>query len=95
MVLKHMGWAMVLIIALSTPPMPAAAGSDALVGTIEAYLVAKDQDGKEAYVPAEEARPKDVIEYRLTYKNASKAPVTNVAIIDPIPHGMRYVAASA
>lgn len=95
MMLKHLGWAMVLIIALSIPPLPAAAGSDALVGTVEAYRVAGDHNGTEAYLPAKEARPKDVIEYRLTYKNTSESAVANVAIVDPIPAGMRYIAASA
>jgi uncharacterized repeat protein (TIGR01451 family) len=92
---KHMGWSMVLIIALSISPLPAVAGSDALIGTVEAYRVATDRDGKDAYLSANEARPKDVIEYRLTYKNTSETAITNVSIIDPIPFGMRYVAASA
>jgi uncharacterized repeat protein (TIGR01451 family) len=95
MVLKHLGWAIALVIALCAPPLAGAADQEGLVGTVEAYRLDRDADGNEAFVPAEQARPQDVIEYRLTYKNNNETPIQNLTIIDPIPVGMRYLSASA
>jgi uncharacterized repeat protein (TIGR01451 family) len=53
------------------------------------------EDGKEDFLPAEKAKPKDIIEYRLTYKNDGQNPVQNIFITDPIPSGTEYVEESA
>jgi uncharacterized repeat protein (TIGR01451 family) len=53
------------------------------------------EDGQEDFLPAERARPKDVIEYRLTYKNDGTDPVQSIFITDPIPSGTEYIEASA
>lgn len=95
MVLKRMGWVFVLVLMWCLPPHAVFAEDSALVGTVAAFRIIEDTDGTEAFVPAEKAHPKDVIEYRLTYRNTSDAPITNVAIIDPVPAGMQFVPKSA
>jgi uncharacterized repeat protein (TIGR01451 family) len=39
--------------------------------------------------------PGDVVAYRLVFTNLTAAPVRNIELKDPIPTGLRYVAASA
>ena len=52
-------------------------------------------DGKEVLVPAANAAPGDVIEYRVTYTNRGKAAVTGVEASLPVPPGTAYVGGSA
>ncbi len=52
-------------------------------------------DGTESLQPADEARPNDTIEYRLTYRNNSESPIRNLAITDAIPSGTVYVGETA
>lgn len=66
-----------------------------LEGRIEAVRVIADNDGKETFLPADEANPNDVIEYRLTYSNNSQQPIRNVAVVDPVPVGTDYVGLTA
>lgn len=95
MVLKRMGWVFVLILACCLPLQTSVAGENLLTGTVEAFRIIEDADGNEAFVSAEKAHPKDVIEYRLTYRNIGEIPIANVAIIDPIPTGVQYIPATA
>jgi uncharacterized repeat protein (TIGR01451 family) len=85
-------FALVLILSMS---LALAAKEDGLTGSIEAFRVIKTEEGKEDFVSADRAKPKDVIEYRLTYKNSGKDPVQNIFITDPIPSGTEYVESSA
>jgi uncharacterized repeat protein (TIGR01451 family) len=74
----------------------AAAGSGPLKGSIEAWkVVVADDSGQESFVPAEEASPRDLIEYRLSYANGGESVLQGIAITDPIPSGTRYVAHTA
>jgi uncharacterized repeat protein (TIGR01451 family) len=66
-----------------------------LMGSIEAVKVVASHDGKETYVPAKEAAPKDVIEYRLTYANSGHEVLRHVSVTDPIPIGTEYVGQTA
>jgi len=66
-----------------------------VTGTIEAVKVVVSDSGEEAYLPADEARPQDVIEYRLKYANRGEQAVSKLAITDPVPAGARYVAKTA
>ena len=52
-------------------------------------------NGKEVFTSAEKARPGDVIEYQVTCRNGSSAPVRQVMATLPLPEGIEYVAASA
>jgi uncharacterized repeat protein (TIGR01451 family) len=65
--------------------------SATLTGTLEAYRVVVNDDGVEKFLPADNARPKDVIEYRLTYSNAGDEPIQQVLITDPVPVGTRLL----
>lgn len=52
-------------------------------------------EGKETFAPAQNARPGDVIEYRVSYSNAGKGAALNLRPVLPIPVGTSYVANSA
>ncbi len=62
-----------------------------LQGSLEAYRVVVTNEGVEKFLPADNARPQDVIEYRLIYKNTGDEPIQNVLITDPVPIGTRLV----
>lgn len=61
---------------------------------LSAYRVTMSQ-GKEAYVPAEQARPGEVIEYRATYKNSGKQAVKDLMATLPVPAGLEYLPRTA
>lgn len=73
----------------------AAVADSPVAGTIEARKVVVGEGGKEVYLPAAQARPKDVIEYRLKYANNGDDVVHNVSVTDPVPDGVRYVEQTA
>jgi uncharacterized repeat protein (TIGR01451 family) len=73
----------------------AAVAADPVTGTIEARKVVVGEKGEELFLPANEVRPQDVIEYRLTYANNGPVAVRNVSITDPVPAGVQYVAKTA
>lgn len=73
----------------------AAIAADPITGTIEARKVVTGEKGEELFLPANEVRPQDVIEYRLTYSNTGTTAVQHVAITDPVPAGVQYVAKTA
>lgn len=73
----------------------AAIAADPVTGTIEARKVVVGERGEELFLPANEVRPQDVIEYRLTYANSGASAVRNVAITDPVPAGVQYVEKTA
>ncbi len=67
-----------------------------LTGNIEAWKVlVAENNGEESFVPAGEASPRDLIEYRLTYANTGQAAVRTLSITDPIPAGTEYVVRTA
>jgi len=61
---------------------------------LQARRVVVDQ-GKEALVPADKAKPGDVIQYEASYHNAGKAPVQHLGAVIPIPVGLALTADSA
>jgi len=81
-----------LIAGLITSLAAVAAGP--VSGTIEAHKVIVGESGEE-FRPADEARPTDVIEYRLKYANNGSTSVRNLSVVDPIPAGVAYVGKSA
>ncbi len=62
-----------------------------LTGTLQAYRVVVTDKGAEEFLPAADAHPSDVIEYRLVYTNTGDEPIQNVLITDPIPLGTKFV----
>ena len=69
--------------------------ADPITGTIEARKVVTSDKGQEQFVSANEVRPQDVIEYRLTYANNGAEVVHNVSVTDPVPAGVHYVEKTA
>ena len=61
---------------------------------LNAYRVTTSQ-GKEAFVPAEQAKPGEIIEYRATYKNTSKQAVKDLMATLPVPQGLEYLPKTA
>jgi uncharacterized repeat protein (TIGR01451 family) len=51
--------------------------------------------GKETRLPAEQAEPGDVIEYRATYANRGNTPVRNLEATLPVPAGLEYLPRTA
>ncbi|UCG51975.1 MAG: DUF11 domain-containing protein [Candidatus Latescibacterota bacterium] len=94
MVEKRFFAVFVLVLGLSVSAAMAADGAR-LSGSLEAFKVVVTDEGVEDFLPADNARPKDVIEYRLTYTNTGKDPVQNIFIMDPIPRGTELVHPSA
>lgn len=66
-----------------------------LIGDIEAFRVIVTESGDEDFLPADRAYPKDIIEYRLTYRNMGESAVRHIFITDPIRSGTEYVEESA
>ena len=87
---RHVLSVCVLALALSVWAGTSAASAN-LTGTLEAYRVVVNDKGVESFLPADNARPKDVIEYRLTYSNAGDEPIQQILITDPVPIGTRLV----
>src|SRR6478672_1529447 len=48
-------------------------------------------EGKESLVPADKAKPGDVIEYKALYKNGGKTALHDLAATVPIPVGLSLV----
>lgn len=52
-------------------------------------------DGKEVLVPADKARPGDVLEYRAVYRNDGRAAVRDLDATLPVPNGLEYLPKTA
>jgi uncharacterized repeat protein (TIGR01451 family) len=76
----------------SPDPAKSAAGSVAV--ELTAQRVTKEQ-GREVLVPADEAKPGELIEYRALYRNDGASEAKGLMATLPIPHGTQYVAGSA
>lgn len=85
--------ALALFVAGLLPCGVAFAAGDVSVALI-ANRVTMNQ-GKEAYVPADHARPGETIEYRATYTNASSHVAKDVEATLPVPQGLEYLPNSA
>ena len=56
---------------------------------LEQFKIVVD-NGKETQVSAAQVKPGEIIEYRVTYKNTSKAAVKNLIATLPVPKGLEY-----
>ena len=83
--------AMILTSILAVLVASIATANGPLQGSIEARKVVRKDTGREVFIPASEASPNDVIEYRLTYANSGEAAIRNVSVTDPIPSGTEYM----
>ena len=73
----------------------ASADQGPLTGNVEALRVVTQENGRDVFLPADEARPQDVLEYRVTYANMGETTVRNVTVVDPVPAGTEYIARTA
>ena len=78
--------------AAKADPAKPAVGSVAV--ELSANRVTKAQ-GKEVLVPAEEAKPGELLEYRALYRNDGAGEAKGLMATLPIPRGTQYVAGSA
>jgi uncharacterized repeat protein (TIGR01451 family) len=97
---------LMLAIAIAAAPgisfRPAFAATTSLAkpaaGTVAVELTANrvtKAQGKEVLVPAEQAKPGELIEYRALYRNDGASEAKGLLATLPIPRGTQYVAGSA
>ena len=76
-------------------PLAGAQSNGPVQTRLEASKVERAADGAERRVPAQSARPGDVIEYTATYRNTGDKPVHELDATLPIPANTELVAGSA
>ncbi len=84
-----------LVIALLGLAAATPALADELAVRLDAFRVLVDKAGDERFVPAPEARPGDLLEYRVTAVNQGDRTLRGVRGVLPIPEAMRFVGGSA
>ncbi|KPA10032.1 secreted protein containing DUF11 [Candidatus Magnetomorum sp. HK-1] len=65
-----------------------------LESTMSAYIVVKDEKGKETLKKTDEAAPGETIEYLLSYRNTSKTPLSALTVNGPIPPNTSFIQGS-
>lgn len=83
------------LVAVGFASLVVASDQGPLRGNVEALRVVTKENGREVFLPADEARPKDVLEYRLTYANTGDAILRNISVVDPVPAGTEYIVRTA
>ena len=79
------------IVSFGLAGTSALAASGDVVGTMEAYLVSHTASGEEQFSPAKRVIPGGIIEYRVTYKNESKAALSQFVINGKVPANTVFV----
>ena len=80
------------VAGLGSHALAYAEGDVAVSLTAHRILVSQ---GKEARLPAEQAKPGDVIEYRATYVNRGSTAVRDLEATLPVPTGLEYLPRTA
>jgi uncharacterized repeat protein (TIGR01451 family) len=83
------------LVAVAFGPLAAAADQGSLKGNVEALRVVTQDNGRVVFLPADEARPQDILEYRVTYANTGETTLHSVTVVDPVPIGTEYIGRSA
>ncbi|MET0535994.1 MAG: hypothetical protein ABW171_17395 [Steroidobacter sp.] len=85
-----------LLICFSALLAQATFAAEPLSATLEVSKVIRTEQGKETLVPAESAKPGDVLEYRVIYKNLSDKPLRGLVANLPMPaDGVEFLLDSA
>jgi len=93
MIFKMLGAAMMFTIAL---PLAAQTPAKSAVETrLDVRKVTRAPDGRESVVAADSAKPGDILEYVVTYRNPSNEAVRDFVATLPIPQATEYIAGSA
>jgi len=79
------------VIGLLISSQALASDQQLLTSKMDAFLVTLNDEGKEKFSSAEEVKPNDIIEYKLTYNNVSERPLSGLTITGPIPMNTYYV----
>jgi uncharacterized repeat protein (TIGR01451 family) len=74
---------------------PVLAGPKDVQVSLTAHRVAADANGQTTLEPGDQARPGDVIEYRVRYSNQAPTGVRRLVATLPIPKGMEYLPRTA
>lgn len=80
------------VAAFAAPTLARAEGDVTVALTANRVTIEK---GKEALQSADQARPGDVIEYRVRYRNESAAAARQLAATLPVPAGLEYLPRTA
>lgn len=90
--LRRDGHVLPVVLAILLQPVQAAPASseDEVTVTLSVQAFMPKADGRARAVPAEQARPGDLLEYRAVYRNVSKGTVRRVEASLPIPPGTVY-----
>ncbi len=72
-----------------------AASQEPLVAEMVVHQVVVDKKGRKSLRSASKAKPGDVLEYKVTYRNKSRSKITDVIATLPIPEGTKYIKGSA
>jgi uncharacterized repeat protein (TIGR01451 family) len=66
-----------------------------VLSTLSVERISSDAQGKEVAGPAASARPGDVLQYIVDYKNQGKSAARSLVVTLPLPVGTEYIAGSA
>ena len=83
-----------IVLGIAALPF-ASLAADAVESRLEARKVVVAADGRERFIPAQDAKPGDVIEYVATYRNTGKDAVRDLQATLPIPSNTELIAGSA
>jgi len=84
----------VMLLLFSTAPAWSA-DQPKITVQLTAQRVMKNAQGQEIFAPGDVAKPGEIIEYRIEYKNKGKGVARNLQGGLPIPAGMEFVPGSA
>jgi len=93
MIFKAFGIA-ALALAGALPAHAQPAAKDPVEARLEVRKVARSADGRESLATADAVKPGDVLEYRVTYRNAGPQAVRDFVATLPIPAATELVAGS-
>ena len=93
MIFKVLGAAMALAIAL--PAAAQGTARPAVEARLEVHKVVRTSDGRESVVDADSAKPGDILEYAVTYRNTTAEAVRDFQATLPIPQATEYLAGTA
>ncbi|TXD98157.1 hypothetical protein ES754_04250 [Psychrobacter frigidicola] len=81
-----------LIIAASVSAtfLSSALAADTLKMELQANKISKGINGKSSYIAASDAKIGETVQYRAIYTNVIEQPISNVAVILPIPANMTF-----
>lgn len=84
-----------VVATILLPAWSVTAGDEQIKTELSAFRVVVGQDGKEELLPADRAKPGEVIEYVLICTNKGQGQVSNLQPTLPIPKGTEFLPGTA